>query len=53
MIDKKCFTADAISEIERILKKGNTVELKWIHDELVVVEIQRRVTMKVSSTGKT
>lgn len=45
------FTEELVSEIMRILKHGNTVELKKEHDKLVVVEIQRKVKNKTSIIG--
>lgn len=40
-----------IKEILAILKKGNNVELKKENGKLVVVEIQRKVKIKTSTTG--
>lgn len=42
------FTTEVIEEIQRILKRGNTVELKRENNKLVVVEIQRKVKIKTS-----
>lgn len=42
---------EQLSEIERIIKKGNTVELKKENNKLVIVEIQRKVKMKASING--
>lgn len=50
-IDKTLFTDELISEVERIIKKGNTVELKREKDKLVIVEIQRKVKIKKSTIG--
>jgi len=38
---------DVQQKILRILKKGNTVELKKERGQLVVVEIQRKVDVKL------
>ena len=45
------FTAEVAEEIQRILKHGNTVELKRENNRLVVVEIQRKVKIKTSANG--
>lgn len=50
-IDKSLFSDEVIGEVERIIKKGNTVELKRERDKLVIVEIQRKVKIKKSTTG--
>lgn len=50
-IDKSLFTNELISELESIIKKGNTVELKRERDKLVIVEIQRKVKIKKSTIG--
>lgn len=50
-IDKSLFTDEVIGEVERIIKKGNTVELKREKDKLVIVEIQRKVKIKKSTIG--
>lgn len=51
VIDSKLFTAEVIEEIGRILKHGNSVELKRENNKLVVVEIQRKVKIKTSVNG--
>lgn len=51
VIDSKLFTAEVIEEIQRILKHGNSVELKRENNRLVVVEIQRKVKIKTSANG--
>ena len=51
VIDLKLFTAEVIEEIGRILKHGNTVELKRENGKLVIVEIQRKVKIKTSANG--
>lgn len=35
-----------IEEILRILKRGNTVEVKKVNGQIVVVEIERKVKVK-------
>jgi hypothetical protein len=50
-IDKSLFSDEVIGEVERIIKKGNTVELKRERDKLVIVEIQRKVKIKKSTIG--
>ena len=52
-IDKSLFSDEVIGEVERIIKKGNTVELKREKDKLVIVEIQRKVKIKKSTIGQT
>lgn len=50
-IDKSLFSDEVIGEVDRIIKKGNTVELKREKDKLVIVEIQRKVKIKKSTIG--
>lgn len=45
------FSAEVIDLIMRILKRGNTVEIKKENNKLVIVEIQRRVKDKTSIIG--
>ena len=49
VIDSKLFTTEVIEEIQRILKHGNSAELKQENNRLVVVEIQRKVKIKISA----
>lgn len=51
VIDSKLFTVEVIEEILRILKRGNSAELKREKNQLVVVEIQRKVKIKTSVNG--
>lgn len=44
-------TKEHIEIIQHILKKGNTVELKRERDNLVIVEISRKVKVKTSING--
>ncbi len=50
-MENNLFTSEAMAEISRILKKGNTVELKKVNGTLVIVEIQRKVKSRTSITG--
>ena len=43
--------AEVIEAISRILKKGNSAELKRENGKLVVVEIERKVKTKTSING--
>lgn len=48
-MSSELFTQEVIEQILRILKSGNSVELKKERDLLVVVEIQRKVKIKAST----
>lgn len=50
-MENNLFSSEAIAEIGRILKKGNTVEIKKVNGALVIVEIQRKVKNRTSITG--
>lgn len=50
-INISVFTKEIVEEINRILKRGNSVELKNENNKLVVVEIQRKSKIKTSITG--
>ena len=50
-IDISLFTKEFVEEINRILKHGNSVELKNENNKLVVIEIQRKAKIKASITG--
>lgn len=50
-MSSELFTQEVIEQILRILKSGNSVELKKERDSLVVVEIQRKVKIKASTIG--
>lgn len=41
---------EVISEIKKILKKGNSAEVKKERDKIVVVEIKRQVKIKSDFT---
>lgn len=45
------FSAEVIDLIMRILKRGDTVEIKKENNKLVIVEIQRKVKNKTSIIG--
>jgi hypothetical protein len=51
LMDSKVFTAELQDAILRIVKKGNSAEIKKENNKLVVVEIERRVRNKTSITG--
>ena len=51
MINNELFTPEVVEQILRILKSGNSVELKKERDSLVVVEIQRKKRISTSITG--
>ena len=51
MVELKLLSQEVIEEINRILKHGNTVELKRENGKLVVVEIQRKAKIKTSING--
>jgi antitoxin component of MazEF toxin-antitoxin module len=51
MAESSLFTTEVIEEILRVLKHGNSVELKKENNRLVVVEIQRKVKIKTSANG--
>ena len=46
MKEKRLLTVETEEQIERILKKGNSVELKRERTNIVVVELQRKVKAK-------
>lgn len=50
-ISSKCFTDEVVQEISKIIKRGNSAELKKENNKLVVVEIQRKAKIKTSITG--
>lgn len=51
MGEKGFITAEIENTIKRILKSGNSVELKRENGKLVVVEIQRKVKTKTLIIG--
>lgn len=50
-MENKLITTDVEKEILRILKRGDSVELKKENGKLVVVEIQRKVKTKTLIIG--
>lgn len=51
MKEKELFTPEVIDTIMRIVKKGDSVEIKKENNKLVIIEIQRKVKNKTSITG--
>lgn len=47
----KAFTTEVIETICKILKRGNSAELKKENGKLVVVEIERKVKTKTFING--
>jgi len=45
------FSPAVLREIDRILKQGNTVELKRVNGKLVVVEIKRHKRIETAIIG--
>lgn len=45
------FTSEVIDLIMKIVRKGNTAEIKKENNKLVIVEIERRVRNKTSIIG--
>ena len=45
-------TEEMIREIYRILRKGNTAEIKKEHGNIVIVEIQRKKKIKAPVIGQ-
>ena len=50
-MDERTFTPEVIKEIDRILKRGDSVELKKQNGKLVLVEIRRQVKITTPITG--
>lgn len=48
---KTLFTTEVADTILKVLKRGDSVELKKENGKLVVVEIQRKVKIKTSAIG--
>lgn len=46
-MEREFLPKEVVEEITKILKRGNSVELKKEKDKLVVVEIQRKVKFKI------
>ena len=49
--EKILFTPEVINLIMRIVRKGNSAEIKKENNNLVIVEIERRVRNKTSIIG--
>ena len=45
------FTPEVVDLIMKILRRGNSAEIKKENNKLVIVEIERRVRNKTSITG--
>ena len=50
-IEKALITPEVVDIIDKILKRGNTGELKKEKEYLVIVEIQRKAKNKTSIIG--
>ncbi len=51
MGEKVIFTPEMVDLIMKILRKGNSAEIKKENNKLVIVEIERRVKNKTSIIG--
>lgn len=51
MTDKELFTPESLEIIKKILKRGDSVELKKERDNLVIVELKRQVKTKTPTIG--
>lgn len=51
MEEKMAFTPEIIDVILKIIRRGNSAEIKKENNKLVVIEIERRVRNKTSITG--
>lgn len=50
-MNKDIFTDEVVDTISRIIKRGDSVELKRENGKLVIVEIQRKVKIRTSAIG--
>ncbi len=50
-MNEKAFTPEVIDNICRVLKRGDTVELKRESGKLIVVEIRRQVKTRTPING--
>ena len=50
-VSKALFKDEVVEAISKILKRGNSAELKRENGNLVVVEIERKVKTKTSTIG--
>lgn len=51
MEEKSIFTPEMVDLIMKIVRKGNSAEIKKENNKLVIVEIERRVRNKTSIIG--
>ena len=51
MAEKVLFDSEVTDLIMKIVRKGNSAEIKKENNKLVIVEIERRVRNKTSITG--
>lgn len=51
MEEKSIFTPEMVDLIMKIVRKGNSAEIKKENNKLVIVEIERRVKNKTSIIG--
>lgn len=51
MEEKMAFPPEIIDVILKIIRRGNSAEIKKENNKLVVIEIERRVRNKTSITG--
>ena len=51
MEEKIVFTPEMLELIVRIVRRGNSAEIKKENNKIVIVEIERRVKNKTSITG--
>ena len=51
MDEKIVFTPEMLELIVRIVRRGNSAEIKKENNKIVIVEIERRVRNKTSITG--
>lgn len=51
MEEKSIFTPEIVDLIMKIVRKGNSAEIKKENNKLVIVEIERRVKNKTSIIG--
>lgn len=51
MQENKLFDSETVELIMKIVRKGNSAEIKKENNKLVIVEIERRARKKTSITG--
>ena len=52
MIKSLVISEEVTQDILKSLNRGNTIELKIVQGQLQVIEIQRRLKVKVAATGQ-